>query len=148
MKNFKQPSKQSGLSLVEVLATIVVIVLISSLVFGVINNSKRIYDDQVDKNQILTDTSYFLKVITKEIRKNPDKVIVNENENILTIVDTQYKKIEKTIIAESRHSKTDLINNIDFFKVSYENNGNLVIAIKFLDDENVQKTSINVRSGK
>lgn len=66
MKFFK---KQQGFTLIEVLAATIIAALVSILIIGILVNSSNTNIKQIKANKNLTDASYILKVITKDIRK-------------------------------------------------------------------------------
>jgi len=61
--------QQQGFTLVEVLAVVVIISIISVLLFRILNSSVSTHQKQTTKNRNLQDTSYALKLITKDFRK-------------------------------------------------------------------------------
>ncbi|KOS62783.1 prepilin-type N-terminal cleavage/methylation domain-containing protein [Lysinibacillus agricola] len=69
--------KESGLTLVEVLAVIVISSLIALIIYSVLSQSSTNYHKQAETNKNINDAAYALKVITKEIRKNPNTVSSN-----------------------------------------------------------------------
>ncbi|MGE7689424.1 PilW family protein [Lysinibacillus sp. NPDC097214] len=69
--------KESGLTLVEVLAVIVISSLIALIIYSALSQSSTNYHKQADTNKSINDAAYALKVITKEIRKNPNTVSSN-----------------------------------------------------------------------
>ena len=59
---------QQGFTLVETLAVVVIISIISVLLFSILSSSTSTHQKQA-KKQNLQDTSYALKLITKDFRK-------------------------------------------------------------------------------
>ncbi|MFB2516608.1 MULTISPECIES: type II secretion system protein J [Lysinibacillus] len=60
---------QQGFTLVETLAVVVIISIISVLLFSILSSSTSTHQKQAKKNKNLQDTSYALKLITKDFRK-------------------------------------------------------------------------------
>lgn len=133
---------QQGISLVEVLATIVILAIVSSLLFSVITDSKKQYSRQTEKNQELANISFVLKIITKEIRKNPDDVSVDSFTNTISFgekgVGTVYKLMDKNLIKvnQAANTQTILANNISKFIVEEDPNDNDIILIEIIDQNN------------
>lgn len=63
-------NSQKGVTLVEVLASVVLMGIVAILIFNIHAESQDQYNRQSSKSQQLREISYVLKVITKDIRKN------------------------------------------------------------------------------
>lgn len=59
-----------GLTLVELLASVVLLSIILVFVFSLLSNSTKNYSKQSYENKNLYDSTYMLKIITKDIRKS------------------------------------------------------------------------------
>ncbi|MFJ7735048.1 PilW family protein [Lysinibacillus sp. NPDC097287] len=70
---------QNGLTLIEIVAVIAITSVILMIIYGIQLNSKEQYINQTEKNNQLTDISYTLKVITKDIRKSGNAPVINGN---------------------------------------------------------------------
>ena len=70
---------QKGLTLVELLAVIAITSVILMLIYGIQSNSNEQYTTQAEKNRELTNISYVLKVITKDIRISSKAPVINGN---------------------------------------------------------------------
>lgn len=81
---------ESGLTLVEVLATVIIGFLILLILYYVIGQSFNTYGKQITANQNLNKAAYALKVITKELRKVPTAT-VDENTCALTVGSKIYR---------------------------------------------------------
>lgn len=68
MKNIKKDN--SGLTLIEILAVIVILSVISIIIMNILINSSKTHKDQVIENHQLVDVTYVSKVLTKDIRKS------------------------------------------------------------------------------
>ncbi|MEY2370799.1 MULTISPECIES: PulJ/GspJ family protein [Lysinibacillus] len=64
-----QRKHQQGFTLVETLAVVVIISIISVLLFSILSSSTSTHQKQAKNNKNLQDTSYALKLITKDFRK-------------------------------------------------------------------------------
>lgn len=53
----------------EVLAIIILLSIVTAIILGIIINVKEQYSSQKDDYDVLTDTSYVFKVVTKDARK-------------------------------------------------------------------------------
>lgn len=62
---------QRGLTLIEILATLVLCGILAIIIFNIQNHSSKQYNNQVTENSQIQKASYLLKVITAEIRKYP-----------------------------------------------------------------------------
>lgn len=85
---------QHGLTLVEVLAIIVLSSFLLMLIFGILTSGEKQIQQQKENNSQIVDTAFILKVITKDVRKNPELVsIKNDDEGrfeFLQIGTTKY----------------------------------------------------------
>ncbi|KGR84813.1 prepilin-type N-terminal cleavage/methylation domain-containing protein [Lysinibacillus odysseyi] len=68
MKNLKKDN--SGLTLIEILAVVIILSLISIIIMNILTNSSKTHKNQVIENQQLVDVTYLSKVLTKDIRKS------------------------------------------------------------------------------
>ena len=75
----KKRLNQKGLTLVEILAVMAITSVVLMMIYGIQLNSKEQYTTQAEKNNQLTDISYVLKVITKDIRKSGTAPEINGN---------------------------------------------------------------------
>ncbi|KGR81290.1 prepilin-type N-terminal cleavage/methylation domain-containing protein [Lysinibacillus boronitolerans] len=79
-------SNQAGITLIETVAVTVIIAIVSLLIYSIIHQSQTNFHEQNNINKDINDAAYALKVITKEIRKNPTKVSMDSlSESELTI---------------------------------------------------------------
>lgn len=65
---------EKGITLVELLASIVLASIIMLLVYSVLMTGIKQYNNQFEKNNQQTDISYTLKIITKDIRKTANPI--------------------------------------------------------------------------
>lgn len=146
---WKQWNNEKGITLVELLAAVVLASIVMLLVFSVLMSGTKQYKGQLEKNNQLTDISYALKMITKDIRKTKEPQIISVSEIELNGIN--YSKVGNTITRNG-----DVIaRNIELFKVkdNYgtehydENNIKWFIEIKSLDQKKTKKTEIYLRKG-
>ncbi|MFF3101642.1 PulJ/GspJ family protein [Viridibacillus arvi] len=133
-------TNENGVTLVEILATIVLSAIVATLIFNVQLSSSKQYDKQLNKNQQLNEVSYVLKVITKEMRKSTDISSINDG---IKIKNDEYKfDVNTNSIIKNQEP---FATNIGEFMVEYKDNS-WNIKIKNLDGKTVE-TKIVVRSG-
>lgn len=58
-----------GFTLVEVLAVILILSIVSTILFSILSSSKETNKKQLENNEQLSELSYVLKLITKDMRK-------------------------------------------------------------------------------
>lgn len=73
-------NKQSGITLIEVLAALTLVSLVFTLVIGIVINSQNNFERQQSTNLNITDMTILLNKITSEVRRNPDSISVNTHE--------------------------------------------------------------------
>lgn len=61
-----------GISLVEVIATLVILSIVAVFIMGIISSSANTHVKQVSANKQLFDVSYVLKLVTKDARRTTD----------------------------------------------------------------------------
>lgn len=83
MKNINKDN--NGLTLVEVLAVVVILSIISISVMNILINSSKTHNNQVIENQQLMDVTYVAKVLTKDIRKSIQYVKLGDNSHFKII---------------------------------------------------------------
>ncbi|MCK1996571.1 prepilin-type N-terminal cleavage/methylation domain-containing protein [Psychrobacillus psychrodurans] len=146
---WKQWNNEKGITLVELLAAVVLASIVMLLVFSVLMSGTKQYKGQLEKNNQLTDISYALKMITKDIRKTKEPQIISVSEIELNGIN--YSKVGNTITRNG-----DVIaRNIELFFVDDghgtakydENNIKWFIEIKSLDQKKTKKTEIYLRKG-
>ncbi|MCZ8533047.1 PilW family protein [Psychrobacillus psychrodurans] len=146
---WKQWNNEKGITLVELLAAVVLASIVMLLVFSVLMSGTKQYKNQLEKNNQLTDISYALKMITKDIRKTENPRIISKSEIELNGIN--YSKVGNTITRNG-----DVIaRNIEMFFVDdgyetgkyNEKNIKWFIEIKSLDQKETKKTEIYIRKG-
>lgn len=130
MKNNK------GLTLVEILATLVILGIVMLLLFSLINNTNAEGNKQTKENRELQTISYALKIITKDVRQSTGTIPVNPYE--FTLINAfgssnnltyKYDVDTKTL---SRNSSPIAIN-VDYFEAIYSPNS---LNIQIINSQN------------
>ncbi|MDI2588257.1 prepilin-type N-terminal cleavage/methylation domain-containing protein [Psychrobacillus sp. NEAU-3TGS] len=75
----KHLNNGKGITLVELLAAIVLASIVMLLVYSLLMSGTKQYKNQLEKNNQLTDISYALKMITKDIRKTENPQIISNS---------------------------------------------------------------------
>lgn len=131
----KTAKLQHGMTLVEVLAVLVIVSIISVLLFNILGSSTSTHQKQSTKNEELRNASYALKLITKDFRRAR-----NFDESTYTFtIDSQsyvYTISNNTI---TRNGET-VANNIESFSLSYVNN---ILTVN-LKSQNGKEISTNL----
>lgn len=73
---------QKGVTLIETLAVTIIVALISSLILSILVNSNNTNMKQVKATNNLTDASFVLKVVTKDVRKT-STISIEDNQSTL-----------------------------------------------------------------
>lgn len=139
MKKSKILWRQNGISLLEVLAVTILFSLISILIFNILVSGQKQYNNQQANNESQQNISYALKVLTKEIRQNPETInVISASE--LEIDGVLYKLNGTDLMQNS----TILVNNIEEFEVLEDLNA---ISIRIVSTSGVEvSTQIAKRS--
>ena len=146
---WKQWNNEKGITLVELLAAVVLASIVMLLVFSVLMSGTKQYKGQLEKNNQLTDISYALKMITKDIRKTENPRIISKSEIELNGIN--YSKVGNTITRNGDVIARDI--EIFFVDDGYETgkydekNIKWFIEIKSLDQKETKKTEIYIRKG-
>ena len=147
----KQWNTEKGITLVELLASIVLAGIVMVLIYSVLMTGTKQYKDQLEKNKQLTDVSYALKIITKDIRKTENPRLISNSEIDLNGI--IYLKNGNTITRNG----VIIARSIEKFKVDDgsddedvkqdENNVKWSIEIKIINQQEIKKTEIYLRKG-
>lgn len=154
MKKFKLISNSKGLTLVEVLAVIVVLSIISSLVFRIISNAQQTHNQQGEINKEVTDAAINFKQLNLDIRK-ADEVLCTtatgdafstEYSDTGQIISYNYSSSDNTLYKDSQ----PFITNVHTFTLACTTIGTKTYtdAIEIgLSTDNSVSSKIVVRSG-
>lgn len=144
---------QKGFTLVELLATLVILTIISILLFSVINNGKSQFTDQTRTNKELSEVSYALKLMTKDIRQygnvSIEVVADDEEEKIpdtLLIDNYEYKVVDTSLIKKNKITGTieATFDNINFLDLDMDADDFVSIKIVY-DEDSTISTKIYIR---
>lgn len=139
----KHWNTEKGITLVELLAAIVLASIVMLLFYNVLMAGTKQYKNQLEKNNQLTEISYALKMITKDIRKTEKPKIINSSQIELNGVN--YSKDGNTITRNG----VVVASSIERFQVT-GNNIKWVIEIESSNQTGIkktEKTEIYLRKG-
>lgn len=119
-----------GLTLVEVLAVIVILSIVSTILMSILVSSNDTNKKQLTKNQQLDELSYVLKIITKDTRRtseyNKPTFKTKDGSTQFTYL---FDKTSNTITRNGEVIATNIKNfsinpesSIDFIEIEIENN--------------------------
>ncbi|WP_342472810.1 hypothetical protein MHH70_05970 [Metasolibacillus sp. FSL H7-0170] len=126
MKN----EREAGLTLVEILAAIILISIISIILMTIFSRSSDIYQKQSSTNMEINDAAYALKVLTKEIRKTtePDSVKTpSETELFIGILHYTFDETNNQITENGIPKFTNIQN-------FYANREEDIVKIKIMNE--------------
>lgn len=134
---------EKGMTLFEVLATIIILTIVSLFVFSIISTASKQQKEQSIEVQQIQDGAYILKEITKDIRKSYQLSIATSN-NI-----QQYylkDKDNKTLFTYEYNSKAELYRNGSLIGRNVENftiSGDNTVLLNFdLNNKNYHTTIV------
>lgn len=150
-------SSQKGLTLIELLASIVIFFIVSLLVFNIVYSSTKQNHEQSNEATQINNAAYLLKQITKDIRKTNNvetKLIDAQTTYIFKnsnpsqgsspyIAEYMYDVNEKALYRNS----SVLVNNVENFSLSVIDTDDEV-EIEFLINGKNHDTKIALRKGK
>lgn len=136
----KQTNNERGITLVELLAAIVLTSIVMMLIYSVLMTGTKQYKSQFDKNKQVTEISYTLKMITKDIRKTEKPILISSSE-----IDLNGIKYSKNGSNITRNGVV-IASVIDRFNVVVDDD-RWIIEIKSAGNEETKKTEIYIRKG-
>ena len=136
----KQTNNERGITLVELLAAIVLASIVMMLIYSVLMTGTKQYKSQFDKNKQVTEISYTLKMITKDIRKTEKPILISSSE-----IDLNGIKYSKNGSNITRNGVV-IASVIDRFNVVVDDD-RWIIEIKSAGNEEMKKTEIYIRKG-
>ena len=135
-----------GVSLIEVLAAILLITIVSLLAFDIVNASKKQSVEQTKEGQQINDAAYVLKVVTKDVRKSSKVEILPDNEYIFHLHETSQKVTYKYVNNELLRNGQLLANHVNGFELkSIEENA--YIDVSFTINSQAYKATLAYRKG-
>lgn len=138
-----------GMTLIEVLAVTVIISIVASLIFNIIQSSVTQQAQQTKEANNLNDITYALKVVTKDIRRSVEAE-ANTSELTLTFLNgdtTTYFLLDEQLQKESGEKVEIITDGIGCAEFS----GTDVISIKLSNTSvcpEVPSTEIQLRKGR
>lgn len=136
----KQTNNERGITLVELLAAIVLASIVMLLIYSVLMTGTKQYKSQFDKNKQVTEISYTLKMITKDIRKTEKPILISSSE-----IDLNGIKYSKNGSNITRNGVV-IASVIDSFNVVVDDD-RWIIEIKSAENKETKKTEIYIRKG-
>lgn len=136
----KQTNNERGITLVELLAAIVLASIVMMLIYSVLMTGTKQYKSQFDKNKQVTEISYTLKMITKDIRKTEKPILISSSE-----IDLNGIKYSKNGSNITRNGVV-IASVIDSFNVVVDDD-RWIIEIKSAGNKETKKTEIYIRKG-
>lgn len=93
---------EKGFTLVEVLAVIVILAIVSAILFNLLTSSNKEYKSQVDDTTNLNELSFIMKEITRDFRKT--KIVDIQNNQV--VFKTKENNQEKVIATYTKTGDT------------------------------------------
>lgn len=145
--------QQHGLTLIEVLAALVIVSIVSVLLVSILSSSTSNHQKQVTKNKELQDASYALKIITKDFRRainyeennsNTGTIVLRNNTHIVYhLTDKGTLTRQKNVDGGTTMSEEVIATNIVNFPMKKEDKN---IIVKLIDKNNVTfETKLTIR---
>lgn len=139
--------REEGISLIEILAAIVLTSIVAILLYSIVTNSTKSYDQQINANNEVNDAAFALKVITKELRKKDSVTLVGPN--CLFASETKPPNETTLFCLDGTTLKQDgkpLVDHIQSFNVTNSTAG--VVTIKIVTGAGrISATEIVLRKG-
>lgn len=86
---------KKGLTLVEILAVIVILAIVSAILFNLLTSSNKEYKSQVDDTTNLNELSFIMKEITRDFRKT--KIVdIQNNQVVFKTTENNQEKVIAT----------------------------------------------------
>ena len=139
-------NNSNGLTLIEIMAVLAILSIIGILAANIVISSININSQQSAESKQITDSSYILKLITKDLRstssidyKSNEYIFKDDTEN--PIATYTFNPTDKSLMRNS----SQIANDIVIFKIS--DNSTYSVRIEFfLHNENYE-TDIAFRKG-
>ncbi len=144
---------QQGLTLVEVLAVIIILSIIFTFIFSIMNSSISQHSEQGKEVQQIQSGAFVLKQITKDMRKSYRIEIDSENANKYYLYNKEkllyqyeYTSNNELLRTDENNDVTVVGKNIESFFISTDNEGKEA-TIFFEINGKEYRTTINFRRG-
>ncbi|SFQ47932.1 prepilin-type N-terminal cleavage/methylation domain-containing protein [Psychrobacillus psychrotolerans] len=136
----KHWNTEKGITLVELVAALALASIVMLLVYSVLMTGTKQYKNQLEKNNQLTDISYVLKVITRDIRKTENPQLISNSE--INLNGNNYSKSGDNITRNG----VVIASSVERFDIK-EDDGKWIIEIKSSEQKGIKKTEIYLRTG-
>jgi len=133
---------QKGLTLVELLATIVISSIVVIILFGIFTSANKEYNKQTKLNQDLSDISYALNVITNEIRESDSAFVATDGTIVIEDIKYQYDEATSSIKIRNDSETTVFLTQIYGVSFCHERENLINLSITAKNNKNVS-TSIS-----
>lgn len=139
-------SNQKGMTLVELLAAITLMSLVSVLLISIIVQSQNAYKRSQLTNLTTTEISYLINSITRDIRQSPENVTVENNKLIILPNDgSTIVYFQEVATLKVKRNSQDIISQVKDFTVSADGGS---IDLEVVDSNSKAWTStIVIRTG-
>lgn len=146
IRMYKNIKEEKGVTLVELLAVIVVIAIVSSLITGVLIQVQKQYRANTEAIGNLTDLTTAAKGITRDIRTADDVTVEN---NILTILHDDQEIVYSHHDDVLKRNESSYLYRIKDFQVEKNvENDNQTVTLFFLPEQGEKlETEITLRKG-
>lgn len=141
--------QENGLTLVELLATVTIIFLVSIFVFNIIFSATHQNQTQTAESQQINDAAFVLKQITKDIRKTYSITIDSSNNNHYYFTDKNNNILTEYLYSANGdlHRKGQILaNNVRSFSFSTDMVSNTV-TVSFTLNSETYSTTLAFRRG-
>ncbi|MEG0258628.1 MAG: type II secretion system protein [Lysinibacillus sp.] len=139
----KRYSNNRGMTLIEVLATVVILGIVFSLIFNILISSNDNQIKQTQNNQELNDVTYVLKQVTKDMRKS-----TSYDKNTQTFIGpSQYKYLFDPDTNTLQRNNELLSSIIEEFSLTPLNNSKTIIVVIKSTNGHTVSTKLTFRSG-
>lgn len=140
---------QQGLTLVEVLAVIIILSIISTFIFSIMNSSISQHSEQGKEVQQIQSGAFVLKQITKDMRKSYRIEIDSENANKYYLYNKEkllyqyeYTSNNELLRTDENNDVTVVGKNIESFLISTDNEGKEATIFFKLMAKNIERPLI------
>lgn len=142
-------AQESGLTLLELLATIIIIFLVSIFVFNIIFSANHQNRTQMAESRQINDAAFILKQITKDIRKTYNISVDSSNKNHFYFTDKNNNILTEYIYntdGDLHREGQILANNVSSFSL-LTNLATSTATITFILNGETYSTTLAFRRG-
>lgn len=154
MGGLKYLKSQRGLTLIEILAALVILSVISVLIISIAINSQKIFTKQQSKNLSIAETTIFFNQVLSDVRKYPESVSKQENQLVIEIGNGKqivYRFEEEK--AQIFRDNQIVLNKVTTFDIDIppDDSQDKINQLKIIVSDNTNKlyeTTVTLREGK